>query len=226
MSELKTDVLTFAARATPGATAGTVKVYGKSFTGVAALAAQSSDGTEHRLTPGSPPTGSVTFATLNTAFTTADGSTVPASVGPHSFFPSGRNVLSVLANTTYRMHGIMMLSNSATVNNKFGFGGTATYTSFYWATIGVSQASGVSIANTPFQQAANSAAAANVTSNSTQPFRLICVEGSFVVNAAGTFIPQVTFTTTPAAPVTILAGSFLEVTPIGGSGFTQQGGWA
>jgi len=224
MSELKTDVLAFAARATPGATAGTVKVYGKSFTGVAALAAQSSDGTEHQLTPGSPPTGSVTYATLNEALTHADGSTVPASVGPHSFFPSGRNTLSLLATTTYRMRGSLFFT-TATISTKIGFGGTATYTSFYWATMGTSQTSAVSVATTPYCQAANSATAANATSNSAPNTRLIHIHGVFVVLAAGTFIPQITFASAPGAPVPILTGSFLEVTALGGSGFTQQGGW-
>jgi len=234
MTELKTDVLTFAARTTPGATAGTVKVYGKTFSGVAALAAQSSDGAEHQLTPPAPATGAVTYANTNSALTIADGLTVLAdAIGTSPIFPSGSNTLALLANTTYRMRGQIITQRTAATSLSLlslGFGGTAVYSRFYWVSTTFLNivSPNTPVSSTPFiRTAVSNAAAALTISNNTSLIRLIPVNGVFAVTSAGTFIPQFTFSVAaPGGPTTIHKGSFLEVTPIGDGSFIQKGGWA
>jgi hypothetical protein len=229
MSELKTDVLTFAVRSTPGATAGTVKVYGKTFNAVASLAAQSSDGIEHQLTPVTPANGSVANNKLDSALTTGSGATVPNSVGPHSIFPAGRNTLTLVAGQMYRMRG-QIITESLTFSYgpcivSIGFAGTATYTRFFWQAF-TQQSSAVLTLAQLYRRLGLTASAQAVTASTSSTNRNIRLEGNFVCNAAGTFIPQISFDTAPGSTITIHKASFIELVPQGTSSFTQQGGWA
>lgn len=144
------------------------------------------------------------------------------------WFPTN-GAVTVKANTTYRIRGILWLTRSAgSTGHTTGvlFGGTATLTSLlYEATC--------NFGNTPGLEARHGAmisvatiVVVKATSNSTTENICIRVLGTIRTNGAGTLIPQFQYSAAPGGAPTIKANSFFELRPDGAGGVTESGTWA
>lgn len=156
---------------------------------------------------------------------TADdtGGTAGNSVQP--WFPTN-GTLTVPAATTYRMEGLLKITSGATSHSTgLSIGGTATLTSLdYYAQAHRSAAdtiisvfSGIHIA---------SAANATVDVAGTQAAHYILINGILRINAAGTIIPQFTFSANPTGTITIKRNSFFRLRAIGDNTLATLGSWA
>ena len=116
---------------------------------------------------------------------------------------------------------------AGTTAHTIGFksGGTATYTD---CMVNIQAANGVSTIPT-YGATRISDLTANTTftasdNNAAEKVHLI-LDGTFIVNAAGTFVPQLTYSSAPGGAPTVERGSYLKLTPIGPSTSNTSGGW-
>ena len=137
--------------------------------------------------------------------------------------------VTVTANRTYRIRGLLHMSRSAgTTSHTTGlsFGGTATLTSIrYLARVKVGDvttnaalnATLIAVATNTTVKAASVSASENI---------VVEVEGTVRINAGGTFIPQFQFSAAPGGAPTIQPNTFFELTDIGTGSVTTAGTWA
>lgn len=148
-----------------------------------------------------------------------------SSTSAQNIFAAANDSLTVIGATTYRFRGRISLNTGATSHTtSFGFGGTATVTSCAYNAIATSSAAG-SLA-TPQMRRVGAATAAALTAASTAVTTEIIVEGVIRINAAGTLIPQVTFSAGPTGTCEVAVDSFLELEPIGSNTVAAVGSWA
>jgi hypothetical protein len=144
------------------------------------------------------------------------------------WFPAA-GAVSVEASTSYWMEGLFWSTRAAGATSHttgVGFGGTATLTDITWWGL-CKEGDTAAIADADLV-VANSAANTNVKAASTSATEniLIWVRGIVRVNAAGTFIPQFTYSAAPGGAPTIKEGTFLSLTKLGGNTVTTRGTWA
>ena len=144
------------------------------------------------------------------------------------WFPAA-GAVTVTANRTYRIRGLLHMSRSAgTTSHTTGlsFGGTATLTSLRYlarvkvgdvATNAALNATLIAVATNTTVKAASVSASENIVAE---------VEGTVRVNAGGTFIPQFQFSAVPGGAPTIQPNTFFELTDIGSGSVTTAGTWA
>lgn len=140
------------------------------------------------------------------------------------WFPSAGGV-TVQAATLYVFEGLLHISRSAGVTSHttgMGFGGTATITAFN----AIYQCGEGDVATLADDDCISATSAANiqVKAASTSATEIIkaSVSGAVLINAAGTFIPQFTYSTAPGGTPTIEAGSWFEMRKRA----TSKGAWA
>jgi hypothetical protein len=142
-----------------------------------------------------------------------------------NIFAAAGDVLTLAANTTYRFRARLKFNTGATSHTTaFGLGGTATFTSIGYTAQSISAAANTLA--TPQQRDVESAAAAVLTAASTAVTTSIVIEGILRTNAAGTIIPQVTFSAGPTGTCETAINSFFEVEPIGDDTVAAVGQWA
>lgn len=133
--------------------------------------------------------------------------------------------LTVAAGTTYLIDALILLNcGTVTHTTAFGFGGTASITSVMFETEFINAVAGTLV--TP--QSARFITIAGGVMNATSilasgHFR---VKGVVRINAGGTLIPQITFSSAPTGTNTVGINSFLKLTPIGSGTVNQIGAWA
>ena len=144
------------------------------------------------------------------------------------WFPAA-GAVTVTANRTYRIRGLLHMSRSAgTTSHTTGlsFGGTATLTSLRYlarvkvgdvATNAALNATLIAVATNTTVKAASVSASENIVAE---------VEGTVRVNAGGTFIPQFQFSAVPGGAPTIQPNTFFELTDIGTGAVVTAGTWA
>lgn len=133
------------------------------------------------------------------------------------WFPTNGS-LAVNAGEVYKMQGHLRLTRSAGTTShttSMGFGGTATLTAIAyraWANAG----DVVTLANTENAISLEAATATVVKAASTSATEQIDISliGAVVINAAGTFIPQFTYSATPGGAPTVMAGSYFQMTKV------------
>jgi hypothetical protein len=159
---------------------------------------------------------------------TVQGSTVAlsnSSTSAQNIFASANDVLTVQAATTYRFRARMSFNTGATSHTTaFGFGGTATFTTCFYNSIATSSAAGT--LSTPQMARWNSAAANVVTAASTAITTDIILDGIIRINAAGTVIPQITFSAGPTGTCETALDSYFELEAIGSNTVAAIGNWA
>jgi hypothetical protein len=147
-----------------------------------------------------------------------------ATVQP--WFPTTGSV-AVEAATVYAIEGLLSLTRSAGVTShttSIGFGGTATLTSILWH---VQCNTGDTLAAATLSSTSAKAATSTVVkaaSTSATEEIMIHLNGSVKINAAGTFIPQFTYSATPGGAPTVNLGSFFQLVKKG-VGFNTRGTW-
>jgi hypothetical protein len=143
------------------------------------------------------------------------------------WFPTSGSI-DVAAATTYRCMGFLHLTRSAGTTSHttgIGFGGTATLTSmrgFVDSNTGdvlTTLAIGRTLMN-----AATSVTAKAASTSATEEAYFWGV-WTIRVNAAGTLIPQFTYSAAPGGVPTVRANSFLYLSPIGTNNAAAQGNW-
>lgn len=143
------------------------------------------------------------------------------------WFPTTGSV-NVEAGVVYDFEGLLSLTRAAGVTShttSISFGGTATLTSILW----ISDTNTGDVLTNVAQNTASgkSAAAVVVKAASTSATEeIMCqVKGSVKINAAGTLIPQFTYSAAPGGAPTVNLGSFFSMIKKG-TGFNTKGIWS
>jgi hypothetical protein len=153
--------------------------------------------------------------TLNSAVTTAQ----PA------FNATTNGAVTLPATSSYLFEANYLITNTGTTSHTWAvlFGGTATLTSGQVAAQAISNAVATvdGYTTTP-----GTALVVSAASTSATEALLIALSGVIRVNAAGTFIPQVQLSAAPGGTATMLANSFIALTPLGSNTATTLGNWS
>lgn len=157
---------------------------------------------------------------------TADdaGGTAGNSVQP--WFPTN-GTLTLPAATTYHMNGHLWITSGATSHSTgLSFGGTATLTSIDYV-YRAQRAAAITL-GTAFSGLGQFNAASNNTIDTagTAVGHYIQVDGILRVNAAGTLIPQFTFSANPTGTITIKRNSYFRLTALGDNTLATLGSWS
>lgn len=150
-----------------------------------------------------------------------------AGTGSQPIFAAATDRITLAGSTAYLFELYLTVTNGATTCTKaLDFsGGTATFTFFYYNAIGQGT---LAINTTGTAQSAvnvNQAASTVVLATGTTQW-YIHARGAFRVNAGGTFLPQFAFSANPTGTVLIKNGTFIRITPVGGTGTIAIGSWA
>lgn len=169
------------------------------------------------------------FCVLTSNFTMSD------SASAQKCFNSSTNgAVTVAASTSYFFEAIYHLSNTGTTSHTWStlFGGTATYTGCFYdvlANTGTTSAATIT-AMSNLRVAVATAVPVTAASTSATEFVRIQLRGVMEINGAGTVIPQVQASAQPGATgtpgVTMLAGSFFRLWPVGTSTVATVGNWS
>lgn len=149
-----------------------------------------------------------------------------AGTGSQAIFAAANDRMTVRASTTYLFELFLDVTNGTTTCTKaLDFsGGTATFTAFrYWA---ISQHAAINTTGTAQSSVHVDQAASTVVLATGTAAWYIAARGSFTVNASGTFFPQFAFSANPTGTVLIKRGTYMKITPVGGTSDIAIGSWA
>lgn len=145
-----------------------------------------------------------------------------ATVQP--WFPT-LGAVSVIAGQAYEFDGFLFLVRSAgTTSHTTGvsFTGTATLTSIAYLADAMTGDANALAATNAIQAAVATNVVVKAASTSASENAMIRVRGIVVILAAGTFIPNFTYSAIPGGAPTVQIGSYFRMTPLG----NPQGTWA
>lgn len=156
---------------------------------------------------------------------TADDAAGQAIATVQPWFPT-TGTLTLPAATTYQMEGLLNITHGATSHTtSLAFGGTATLTSLnYYAQAHRSAADTITSVYSGINIASATAAVVDVAG--IQAATYIQIQGILRTNAAGTLIPQFTFSANPTGTITVKRNSFFRLKAVGINTFTTSGTWA
>ncbi len=144
------------------------------------------------------------------------------------WFPTN-GAVTVEADTTYRMQGAWSSQRAAgTTSHTTGisFGGTATVASIrWWAQCGEGDVATLADSDLIVHNATSNLQV-KAASTSSSEFIKLTLDGIVRFSAAGTFIPQFTYSSAPGGAPTIHANSFFRLCPLGSAAFNTQGPWS
>lgn len=165
--------------------------------------------------------------------------TISDTATAQNIFGASEDVLTLAANTTYEVEGMIIIDRSAgTTAHTFGFlfdaAGTATFTSLALlldttVSVSASYATLISSAATAVltQILKTAAALTTVTpSNNADETIRMKIKGLIRTNGAGTLIPQIKYSAAPGGAPTIRQNSFFRVHPLGADTIASVGAWA
>lgn len=152
------------------------------------------------------------------------------SASAQKVFNSPTNgAITLDASTTYRFEGVYYISralgsNSHTLSTLFATGGTLTSITYTADTTSTAS----NILGTVSRIYGTSATAVVVTAASTATNEQITVviKGMVRTNAAGTFTPQIQYSSAPGGAPTILKNSYFRMIPVGTSSVASVGNWS
>lgn len=136
---------------------------------------------------------------------------------------SSSGTINLAANTAYEFEMQIIQSGSAAATSNtasFLFGGTASNGVIAYTAISGTNAIGA--ASTTFS---NVLTATAISIASTSQTRTFLIKGILRNPIAGTFIPQIQFSASPANNPYTAAGSYMKFIPIGASATNGTGGW-
>ncbi len=179
-------------------------------------ALQSSSSKDFQLPPGMTINGGVPLGAQG--LYAASNVTLANVATAQSPFSAAGDTLSLSAKSTYRVSGLLRLvldegSTPDAHTTSFGFGGSVTV-----HTVGIVLSAiggnGTTLADLD-SKVLESLTAVAVTASGTGNREMIRIEGVIITNAAGTLIPQITFSADTTGTCYTNAGSFFEVYKIG-----------
>lgn len=169
------------------------------------------------------------FACITTNYTMTDTASAQQALNA-----SANGAVTLAAATSYFFEAMYQLSNTGTTSHTWGtlFAGTASFTSIdYTAMAYTGTTSGVTItALSALQIAIATVVPVTAASTSATEFVTIILKGIMRINAGGTVIPQIKASAQPGASgtpgVTMLAGSYFRVWPVGLNTVAVVGNWS
>lgn len=176
-------------------------------------------------------TGTGTFPSVNVTprvrIATVQGSAVALTnniTTAQNIFAAANDTLTIEPGL-YRLRARLALNTGATSHTTaFGIAGTATLSECRYNSLALSSPD--LTLGTPQMRRVTSASAAVLTAASTEVRTDILIEGTIRVSAAGTLIPQVTFSAGPTGTCEVTIGSFFELTQMGSETVVTVGQWA
>ena len=140
----------------------------------------------------------------------------------------GAGAITLPASTSYLLEAVYYITravgtNSHTLSTLFALGGSLTsiaYTADTTSTTGNTLGAVSRIYATAATATAVTAASTSATENIT-----VVLRGVVRTNTAGSFTPQIKYSSAPGGAPTILTNSFLRLTPIGNNSVTTVGNW-
>jgi len=141
------------------------------------------------------------------------------------FSPVGFDTITVQAATTYMFDGFYILKTGATSHfTSMSFAlTTATITNMTWFVLGTANNGVGGQATSQTTTFYNSDSGGQIIGASTNSHTLIKFEGIMRVNAAGSVVPQITFSAAPGGTNTLEIGSYLRFYPIGSNTIDSVG---
>ena len=143
------------------------------------------------------------------------------------FSPVGYDTITVQAATTYMFDGLYIIKTTGATTHIISMSfalTTATITNCTWTTISTPLAAPpvtpIRAQDTNFFAAV---AGGNVNTTNATAFNLVKFEGIMRVNAAGSVVPQITFSAAPGGTNTLEIGSYLRFYPIGSNTIDSVG---
>jgi hypothetical protein len=193
------------------ATAGAMEYDGKVFYGTAQSGQRGVMDTQH-------------FIVLTTDYV---GSNV--STAQQVFNSPAGGIITLPASTSYFLEAVYYITRAAgttshTLSTLFALGGTLTsiaYTADTTSTTGNALGAVSRIYATAATATVVTAASTAATENIT-----VVIRGVVRTNTAGTFVPQIQYSAAPGGVPTILANSYLRLTPIGTNTVASVGNWS
>jgi len=141
------------------------------------------------------------------------------------FSPVGFDTITVQAATTYMFDGFYILKTGATSHfTSMSFAlTTATITNMTWFVLGTANNGAGGQATSQTTTFYNSVSGGQIIGASTNTFTLIKFEGIMRVDAAGSVVPQITFSAAPGGTNTLEIGSYIKFYPIGANTIDSVG---
>jgi len=141
---------------------------------------------------------------------------------------AGAGTITLPASTSYIMEAVYYItravgSNSHTLSTLFAIGGSLTsiaYVAETTSTTGNILGAVSRIYGTAASALVVTAASVSATENIT-----VTIRGIVRTNAAGTFVPQIKYSSAPGGAPTVLANSYFKLIPIGNNSVTFVGNW-
>ena len=144
------------------------------------------------------------------------------------FSPVGFDTITVQASTTYMFDGLYIIKTTGgvthTISMSFSLSGGASITNCSWTTMAYPLAAPpvtpIRAQDTNFFAAV---AGGNVNTTNATAYNVVKFEGIMRVNAAGSVVPQITFSAAPTGTNTLEIGSYLRFYPIGSNTIDSVG---
>jgi len=140
---------------------------------------------------------------------------------------AGAGTITLPASTSYIMEAVYYItravgSNSHTLSTLFAIGGSLTSIAYVAETTSTTGniLGAVSRIYGTAASALVTAASVSATENIT-----VTIRGIVRTNAAGTFVPQIKYSSAPGGAPTVLANSYFKLIPIGNNSVTFVGNW-
>jgi hypothetical protein len=153
--------------------------------------------------------------------------TLAAAAGVQSVFPAAQDAFAVVANSTYRVTGRLLLATGATTHTTalaWALSG-ATVASFeYTANLWSAAANTISTTQSSCHVTGVASKVLNATSAAVRT--VIEFDGILVTGTGGTITPQVSFSANPTGVNQTLRGSYVSFELLGSDVATKFGGWA
>ena len=144
------------------------------------------------------------------------------------FSPVGFDTITVQASTTYMFDGLYIIKTTGGVTHTISMSfalTTATITNCSWTTISYPLGTPLPVSAVRAQDGNFFAAVGGGAVNATNAtaFNVVKFEGIMRVNAAGSVVPQITFSAAPTGTNTLEIGSYLRFYPIGSNTIDSVG---
>jgi hypothetical protein len=163
------------------------------------------------------PAGTGVTPTIQVICPSAANSLSDVATAQNVFSPTGFDTITVQAATTYMFDGLYICKTGTTshfISMNFALT-TATITNMTWFVLGTANNGSGSQNTSQTTTFYSSNSGGQIIGASTNSYTLIKFEGIMRVNAAGSVVPQITFSAAPGGTNTLEIGSYLRFYPIG-----------
>ena len=136
--------------------------------------------------------------------------------------------LTVAASTSYYFECSINVSSMSATSGNFGFsivgGGTATFTSAAWHSVGLDATTQTTAAANGGIWSSNNAETGNIVTAAVGTACSVIIKGIFRINAGGTIIPSIQLTTSASAVIGV--NTWFKCYPIGSNTVISVGNWS